>query len=72
MQFFAAKPFSADFITQVKQTVCRRLLRAFVKRGYIDSADAKTMQSYAHSGGFSVDASVRSSLINAGSTTERA
>jgi hypothetical protein len=30
-----------------------------VKRGYIDSADAKTMQSYAHGGGFSVDASVR-------------
>jgi Putative transposase len=72
MQFFAAKPFSADFITQVQQTVRRRLLRAFVKRGYIDSADAKTMQSYAHGGGFSVDASVRSSLINAGSTTERA
>jgi hypothetical protein len=59
MQFFAAKPFSADFITQVQQTVRRRLLRAFVKRGYIDSADAKTMQSYAHGGGFSVDASVR-------------
>jgi hypothetical protein len=28
-------------------------------RGYIDSDDAKTLQSYAHSGGFSVDASVR-------------
>jgi Putative transposase len=59
MQFFAAKPFSADFITQVQQTVRRRLLRAFVKRGYIDSVDAKTMQSYAHGGGFSVDAIVR-------------
>jgi Putative transposase len=59
MQFFAAKPFSADFITQVQQTVRRRLLRAFVKRGYIDCADAKTMQFYAHGGGFSVDASVR-------------
>jgi Putative transposase/Transposase zinc-binding domain len=59
MQFFAAKPFSADFITQVQQTVRRRSLRAFVKRGYIDSGDAKTMQSYPHGGGFSVDASVR-------------
>jgi hypothetical protein len=59
MQFYPAKPFSADFIAQVQQTVRRRLLRAFVKRGYIDSEDAKTMQSYVHSGGFSVDASVR-------------
>jgi hypothetical protein len=59
MQFFAARPFGADLITQVQQTVRRRLLRAFVKRGYICSDDAKTMQSYAHGGGFSVDASVR-------------
>jgi Putative transposase len=43
----------------VQQTVRRRLLRAFVKRRYIDSADAKTMQAYTHGGGFSVDASVR-------------
>jgi hypothetical protein len=39
--------------------VRKRLLRAFVKRGYIDSADVKTIQSYPHGGGFSVDASVR-------------
>ncbi len=72
MQFFAAKPFSADFIAQVQQTVRKRLLRSFVKRGYIDSADAKTMQSYAHGGGFSVDASVRSMLINAVNTIGKA
>jgi Putative transposase len=59
MQFYPAEPFSTNFVSQVQQTVRRRLLRAFVKRGYIDSADAKTMQSYAHGGGFSVDASVR-------------
>jgi DNA-binding IclR family transcriptional regulator len=59
MQFFAVKPFSTDFIALMQQTVRRRLLRAFVKRGYIDSDDAKTMKAYAHGGGFSVDASVR-------------
>jgi hypothetical protein len=72
MQFYPAKPFCIDFISQVQQTVRRRLLRAFVKRGYIDSNDAKTMQSYAHGGGFSVDASVRSLLINAGSMIGKA
>ncbi len=59
MQFYPSKPFSKDFIAQVQQTVRRRLLRTFVKRGYIDSGDAKTMQSYPHGGGFSVDARVR-------------
>jgi Putative transposase len=43
----------------VQQIVRKRLLRPFVKRGYIDSDDAKTMQFYPHGGGFSVDASVR-------------
>jgi hypothetical protein len=33
MQFFAAKPFSAEFIAQVQQTVRKRLLRAFGERG---------------------------------------
>jgi Putative transposase len=43
----------------VQQTVRSQLLRAFIKRGYIDSDDAKAMQPYAHGGGFSVDGSVR-------------
>jgi hypothetical protein len=30
-----------------------------VKRGFLNSDDAKTRQSYTHGGGFSVDASVR-------------
>jgi hypothetical protein len=58
-QFYPAKPFSAQLIERVQQTVRRRLLRAFVGRGYLDSSDAKAMQAYDHSGGFSVDASVR-------------
>ena len=37
----------------------KRLLRAFVARGHIESHDAKDMAAYAHGGGFSVDAGVR-------------
>jgi Putative transposase len=48
-----------ELIERVQQTVRRRLLRAFVGRGYLDSSDAKAMQAYDHGGGFSVDASVR-------------
>jgi hypothetical protein len=59
MQFFAAKPFSADCIVQGQQTVRRRLLGAFVKGVYIHSAEDKTTQSHPHGCGFSVDASVR-------------
>jgi hypothetical protein len=39
--------------------VRRRVLRLLVRRGLLDSEDAKEMQNWAHGGGFSVDASVR-------------
>jgi len=48
---------------QVQANIRKRLLRAFVARGHLESHDAKDMNergaSSQHSGGFSVDASVR-------------
>ena len=43
-------------IAQVQANVRKRLLRAFVARGHLESHDAKDMAGYAHGGGFSVDA----------------
>jgi Putative transposase len=57
-EFCEAKPFSIEQIDYLQQTVRRRLLRAFLGRGYLDKADAKQMLGYEHGGGFSVDASV--------------
>ena len=45
--------------TQVQARVRKRLLRAFVARGHLQSHDAKDMAAYAHGGGFSVDTGVR-------------
>jgi hypothetical protein len=44
---------------QVQANIRKRLLRAFVARGHLESHDAKDMAGYAHGGGFSVDAGVR-------------
>jgi hypothetical protein len=44
--------------SQVQANVRKRLLRAFVARGHLESHDAKDMAGYAHGGGFSVDAGV--------------
>ena len=45
-------------MAQMQADLRRRILRAFVGRGLIESCDAKEMLAYQHSG-FSVDASVR-------------
>ncbi len=45
-------------MTQVQATLRRRILRAFVGRGLLESFEAKEMPAYKHSG-FSVDTSVR-------------
>ena len=46
-------------IATVQANVRKRILRAFVARGHLESHDAKDMAAYAHGGGFSVDAGVR-------------
>ena len=55
--FHPARAIDAAGVTQVQATLRRRILRAFVGRGLIESVDAKDMLAYQH-GGFSVNAGV--------------
>jgi hypothetical protein len=55
--FHPATGVDADAVFQVQATLRRRILRAFVGRGLLESFEAKEMLGYQHSG-FSVDAGV--------------
>jgi len=55
--FHPASGLDKIAVAQVQADVRRRILRAFVGRGLIESFDAKAMPAYTHSG-FSVDAGV--------------
>ena len=55
--FHPTTAIDADAVTQVQATLRRRILRAFVGRGLLESFQAKDMLGYRHSG-FSVDTSV--------------
>jgi hypothetical protein len=55
--FHPASAIDADAVAQVQATLRKRILRAFVGRGLLESCDAKDMLAYQHSG-FSVDAGV--------------
>lgn len=57
VNFHRARDIDADTVAQVQATLRRRILRAFVGRGLLESFEAKEMLGYAHSG-FSVDAGV--------------
>ena len=46
-------------IQVVQARVRQRVLRWFVRQGYLDKDDAKDMAQWSNGGGFSVDASVR-------------
>lgn len=58
VKFHALANLSADAIAQVQNEAKRRIVRAFVKRGLLDSIDGEVMLLARHGGGFSVDASV--------------
>ncbi len=58
VKFHALAHLSADAIAQVQNEANRRIVRAFVKRGLLDSIDGEVMFLARHGGGFSVDASV--------------
>jgi hypothetical protein len=58
VKFYALADLSVDAITQVQNEAKRRIVRAFVKRGLLDSIDGEVMLLARHGGGFSVDASV--------------
>ena len=55
--FHPATGVGADAVALVQTTLRKRILRAFVARGLLQSSDAKEMLAYQHSG-FSVDAGV--------------
>ena len=55
--FHPASAIDATAVTQMQTDLRRRILRAFVGRGLLESCDAKEMLAYQHSG-FSVDAGV--------------
>jgi hypothetical protein len=55
--FHPASAIDETAVAQVQTDLRRRILRAFVGRGLLESCDAKEMQGYQHSG-FSVDAGV--------------
>jgi hypothetical protein len=55
--FHPATGIDADAQVQVQATLRKRILRAFVGRGLLESFEAKEMLGYQHSG-FSVDAGV--------------
>ena len=56
--FHPASAIDEAAVAQVQATLQKRILRAFVGRGLLESCDAKEMLAYQHSG-FSVDAGVR-------------
>jgi hypothetical protein len=56
--FHPASAIDEAAVAQVQTDLRRRILRAFVGRGLLESCDAKEMLGYQHSG-FSVDAGVR-------------
>ena len=55
--FHPASAIDEAAVAQVQTDLRRRILRAFVGRGLLESCDAKDMLAYQHSG-FSVDAGV--------------
>jgi len=57
LAFHAATGIDEAAVAQVQADLRRRILRAFVGRGLLESGDAKEMLAYQHSG-FSVDAGV--------------
>ena len=58
VSFSEAVGLSAKDVAAVQAQVRRRMLRWFVRRGWLAEEDRRKMQRWAHSGGFSVDAAV--------------
>lgn len=58
VKFHALANLSADAILQVQNEAKRRIVRAFVKRGLLDSIVGEVILLARHGGGFSVGASV--------------
>jgi Putative transposase len=57
--FHQASGLAAAAVLRVQAKVRRRVLRAFLRRGLLEQRDSDEMGSWAHGGGFSLDAAVR-------------
>ncbi len=57
--FHESRAPDQKWLDEVQAKVRRRLLHALTRRGVLETEDAETMANWAHSGGFSLDASVR-------------
>lgn len=58
VKFHALAHLSAEAIVHVQNEAKQRIVRAFVKRGLLDSIDGEMMLLARHGSGFSVDASI--------------
>jgi len=59
VRFYEAAELTQAHIDAVQAKVRRRVLRAFVRRGWLEPDEAEEMLQWHHGGGFSLDASVR-------------
>jgi len=59
VRFSEAVGLSAQELAAVQAQVRRRVLRWFVRRGWLAEEDRQEMQRWAHGGGFPIDAAVR-------------
>ncbi|QIK38520.1 hypothetical protein GWK36_11585 [Caldichromatium japonicum] len=58
-RFIYVEELDADDAAAVQTQVRRRILRAFVRRGWLEKADQEEIEEWDHGGGFSLDASLR-------------
>ena len=59
VRFYEATDLSQARIAAVQAKVRRRVLKAFVRRGWREPDEAEEMLGWEHNGGFPIDASVR-------------
>ncbi len=59
LQFFEASALTDEVLERVQETIRKRLLRLFVRKGLLDKEAAEQMRQWSHGGGFSLDAKVR-------------
>ena len=59
LAFFEVSGIDAETVANLQDLIRHRILRLFVRRGLLESDDAKLMAEWDHDGGFSLDASVR-------------
>ena len=69
--FHEAALLTPEHWAELQYVLQRRVLRYFRRHGLLDEADAHGMLSWQGSGGFSIDASVRTSRMPRGSGCRR-